>query len=246
MEQENAKKPWDEWKWRLLALVPVVALVCGIILSINNLRFATLRWDGVILTEPIKSDKVFQEVDCVVYVAESSTDVLAAASGKIFVQDGVVEIRNERFTVRYLGLTFVNAVSNQSVSRGQVIGKIAATLNEMELSLQLIRNGEPVPPPQALPHVSPGGIVHGERVFRAVCAGCHSLRDIIPLTDGRLMDGELATAEVLVSRVRSGGDPMATAYAMPAFSEAVLPSPELKAVTAYMLSAAGGQKAPVH
>jgi hypothetical protein len=204
------------------------------------ITFATLRgsqseeWDGIKLVAPFESAKGQEDQGEALFETAQPRLVQASIGGRVSsVSERILEISEGELTVRYRGLFPSNLQAGQSVKAGEVIGQLKLGQPDpliAKLWIRVTRGSLAVAPPFKSPFKS-----DGQRIYVTGCVGCHQMRKIQVLVDGKLRNGEIATEEKLASKIRLGGkiskdDPLA----MPPFSAEVLPDTELREVTFYL------------
>jgi magnesium-transporting ATPase (P-type) len=139
-------------KWA--SFVPFVALVVIVAVSIANMLPArTLRWGGLSLVPPIKSESQFPDLDNneLVFETQGPTQIVRAAlSGTIsLTPEGLVMITDGSVVLQYRGITIVGVAPGQKVVKGDPIGSVDANQQDStrgRLRLKLLENGRSVAP----------------------------------------------------------------------------------------------------
>lgn len=205
-EQTTSKMPF--WKVAITVGGPVVAILAVFAVLLWTAALPRhIDWGDLSLAEPFRTLKVFQDNGALVYGTLSSMKVRAAASGLVVINktERKVELRMDvggSIYYRAFRGSFVN-IKEQRVVAGEDLG-ILEPIGPVtaELYMELVRNGETVPPPSDIP---PLFQTAGQRIYvMADCAGCHDMRGVYMLEHGKLRNGQAPTRAAIESIILNG------------------------------------------
>jgi hypothetical protein len=224
---ESAKSSW-------FALIPLLAGLGSVLIAIRGIGPPTLRWNGISLVQPVDSASIYEDQGAVLFETPQAESVRAAIGGTVSsVSERHLEIVQGQLVVRYRGLFSDKLHIGQTVKRGEVVGRLELDRPDptvAKLWMLVLDNREPVIPP--LKPRFPG---EGQRIYAMSCAGCHQMRGIAAIEDGKLGSGRPLTDENVEYEIRNGGTFNKTngLPPMPAFDK-VLTETEIKAVTLFL------------
>jgi hypothetical protein len=135
----------------------------------------------------------------------------------------------------YRNLSSITAHEHDKLKCGDKIGEVRpdnVAAGKVQLRVELEQETEVCPPLDTMPTaLASHEVAEGRTVYAAICAGCHTIRQIgTVIKNGKLITGEPAVATTVMEKIRKGGG------RMPAFVPSVLPPPELCAVTSFLLA----------
>jgi cytochrome c553 len=220
---------------RALSLVPVLAAIAAVFTfyAFGDTHTILKKWGGIALVEPVDEAKakVYEDQGEALFEVQQSLPVRAAMAGVVSaVSSRTLETVNGSVTVKYRGLVLGDIKIGKKLTRGEVIGKLEVGRPDplsARLWMQLSRDDRIIPPP-----LKPRFENRAQRILSLGCVGCHQMREIYPLSDGRMRNGALATESAIAESIRHGGK-VRGPMAMPPFKDS-LSEEEIRAVTVFL------------
>jgi hypothetical protein len=229
LQKTGIAPPLNTW----LAIIPILAGMCSIVVAVRGSSAPSLRWSGISITQPVDGARVYEDRGEVLFESGQAQAVRAAIGGTVTAaSERRLEITEGPLVLRYRGL-FSNEKIGSRVHRGGIVGRLELGRPDpaiAKLWMQLLDNGTPV-----LPHLTARFPTEGQRIYSMSCAGCHQMRGVAAVENGKLWSGRPATEETVEREIREGGhfNTARNLPPMPKFQD-VLSDPEIKAVTAYL------------
>lgn len=223
----------SSWGWYSnLMLIPLLGLVAVVATTISELGPPTLFWGGVKLVVPVSADRSYRIDQRGFFELKGKANILAGIAGNVETISGrefkiVSSNQQQRVTMRYLGVDSLKVVSGTQIEEGEVVAVLdAGKFEQARLEVQVFRGSEQLTPPFAERFQSAS-----QAVATLACNGCHQLRGVTPLTDGKMLDGTRISAASLARSIREGGMHKGP-FGMPQLDEKTLP--EIKDLVAYL------------
>jgi len=240
-----------EHVWYLASLVPLLAIAVAVYAGVHFLTAEPdLVWmrtwagaePGEQVANPIKFVTPVRDGDGLLFEAAiEPQSVRAMMTGRVIEAGrGILRInpdaRGDQITIVYRGLTNITAKEGTSVKFGDSIGVVEPDgpyPGKVSLRVELEKRSGQIefPPDCVRPAFAQTEVGSGERLYKAVCSGCHDIRKIGKvIAQGKLISGATAQETTIKTKIRDGGG------RMPSFDATVLPDRELAAITTFLLA----------